>query len=151
MALINKLTSIADAIREKTGKTDAMSLDEMVTEIGGISGGGGFFKHRIEYTNNTDDYFITEIYNNDDTPIDTYAKLADWLYVNGYKIGTQGNNVIGDFYPAMGVRRFTTPNGIIGIACRESGTIRFCYRISTTYQNNTLSSSGTISETIEEL
>ena len=41
MALINKLTAIADAIRGKTGKTEEMTLDQMVTEIEGISGGGG--------------------------------------------------------------------------------------------------------------
>ena len=40
MALTNKLTAIADAIRAKTGKTDALTLDAMVTEIGSISGGG---------------------------------------------------------------------------------------------------------------
>lgn len=41
MALTNKLTAIANAIRAKTGKSAALSLDDMVTEIGSISGGGG--------------------------------------------------------------------------------------------------------------
>ena len=41
MALIDKLTAIADAIRGKTGKTDGMTLDQMVTEIEGIQTGGG--------------------------------------------------------------------------------------------------------------
>lgn len=36
MALIDKLTAIADAIRAKTGKTTTMTLDEMPTEIAGI-------------------------------------------------------------------------------------------------------------------
>ena len=40
MALTDKLTSIANAIRAKTGKTNAMTLDEMVTEISSISGSG---------------------------------------------------------------------------------------------------------------
>lgn len=40
MALTDKLTSIADAIRAKTGKSATMSLDEMPTEIASISGGG---------------------------------------------------------------------------------------------------------------
>jgi hypothetical protein len=40
MALIDKLTAIADAIRAKTGKTDSLTLDQMPTEIGNISGGG---------------------------------------------------------------------------------------------------------------
>lgn len=42
MALTNKLIAIADAIRSKTGKTDAMTLDQMPTEIEAISGGGGW-------------------------------------------------------------------------------------------------------------
>lgn len=41
MALTSKLTAIADAIRSKTGGTKAMTLDEMVTAINSISGGGG--------------------------------------------------------------------------------------------------------------
>lgn len=41
MALTNKLTAIADAIRGKTGKTDGLTLDQMVTEIAGIQVGGG--------------------------------------------------------------------------------------------------------------
>ena len=41
MALINKLTAIADAIRSKTGGTEPLTLDGMVTAIDGISAGGG--------------------------------------------------------------------------------------------------------------
>ena len=41
MALINKLENIGDAIRAKTGKTDLLTLDEMVTEIASIETGGG--------------------------------------------------------------------------------------------------------------
>lgn len=36
MALIDKITAIANAIRGKTGKTAEMTLDEMATEISGI-------------------------------------------------------------------------------------------------------------------
>lgn len=44
MALIDKLTAIADAIRGKTGKTEEMTLEQMVMEIAGIeTGGGGSF------------------------------------------------------------------------------------------------------------
>ena len=39
-ALDASLTAVADAIREKTGKTATMTLSEMPTEIEGISGGG---------------------------------------------------------------------------------------------------------------
>ena len=41
MALTNKLKAIADAIRTKTGKTDTMTLEQMVTEISNISVGSG--------------------------------------------------------------------------------------------------------------
>lgn len=41
MALTDKLTAIGDAIREKTGSTAKLSLDQMVDEIEGISAGGG--------------------------------------------------------------------------------------------------------------
>lgn len=36
----SKLTAIGDAIRAKTGSAASMTLDEMVTAIGSISGGG---------------------------------------------------------------------------------------------------------------
>lgn len=41
MALTDKLTAIADAIRSKTGTTEPMTLDEMVTAIANITVGGG--------------------------------------------------------------------------------------------------------------
>lgn len=40
MALTDKLTAIADAIRAKTGKTDTMTLEQMPAEISDISSGG---------------------------------------------------------------------------------------------------------------
>lgn len=41
MALTDKLTAIADAIREKTGKTDGLTLDAMPGEIEAIQTGAG--------------------------------------------------------------------------------------------------------------
>lgn len=41
MALTDKLTAIADAIRGKTGKTGSLTLAQMATEISGIQTGGG--------------------------------------------------------------------------------------------------------------
>lgn len=40
MALTDKLSAIADAIREKTGESGTMTLAEMPDKIAGISGGG---------------------------------------------------------------------------------------------------------------
>lgn len=48
MALINKLEAIADAIRAKTGGTTELSLDDMVDEIEGISGGSGEYDNGEE-------------------------------------------------------------------------------------------------------
>jgi hypothetical protein len=41
MALTEKLTAIADAIRRKTGKTEGLTLEQMESEISGIQTGGG--------------------------------------------------------------------------------------------------------------
>ncbi len=40
MALTDKLTAIANAIRGKTGKADPLTLEQMATEIEGIEAGG---------------------------------------------------------------------------------------------------------------
>ena len=40
MALTDKLTAIADAIRSKTGGTDSLTLDQMAGEIDNIQSGG---------------------------------------------------------------------------------------------------------------
>lgn len=40
MSIMSDLQAIADAIRNKTGKTDSMTLSEMAGEIAQISGGG---------------------------------------------------------------------------------------------------------------
>ncbi len=41
MALTDKITAVAEAIRSKTGKTDKLTLDQIPAEIESISGGGG--------------------------------------------------------------------------------------------------------------
>ena len=41
MALTDKLSAIADAIRDKTGGTEEMTLDQMAVAIAGIETGGG--------------------------------------------------------------------------------------------------------------
>lgn len=53
MALTDKLTAIADAIRGKTGKTDGLTLDQMVTEIAGITAGGGI-EPTVSYLTNSE-------------------------------------------------------------------------------------------------
>lgn len=60
MALIEKLNAIGDAIREKTGGTDKLTLDGMVEAIAGIESGGAdispaerFYAKLITPTENT--------------------------------------------------------------------------------------------------
>lgn len=50
MALTDKLTAIADAIRTKTGKTDGLTLEQMPAEITGISGGAGVEECAVTFT-----------------------------------------------------------------------------------------------------
>lgn len=57
MALINKLRAIANAIRSKTGKTEQLSLDNMVTEIEGIQTGSGEGVREVLLTGDYSDGF----------------------------------------------------------------------------------------------
>ena len=53
MALTNKLTAIANAIRSKTGETGKMTLDQMPTKIGAIETGPSIQESKtIEITSN---------------------------------------------------------------------------------------------------
>ena len=47
MSVKEKMTAIADAIREKTGGTELLTLDQMVDAINGIQSGGGLPKHKL--------------------------------------------------------------------------------------------------------
>ena len=55
MALTDKLTAVADAIRGKTGKTEPLTLDQMAAEIAGIvAGDGGLAYDMGEFVFDTD-------------------------------------------------------------------------------------------------
>lgn len=49
MALIDKLTAIANAIRGKTGVTDELTLDEMAAEIENLEVGGGSEENTMQW------------------------------------------------------------------------------------------------------
>ena len=85
MALIDKLTAIADSIRGKTGGTDALSFDQMAAAISAIETGGGGAK--------VTEYIVTE---------DTDRSL--WFNAVGIKL-VKGLNllVIGDTVDVSGV------------------------------------------------
>lgn len=92
MALTDKLTAIADAVRAKTGGTALMTLDEIVSAIGGISGGGGPFTNattlgvyeatedvsaiQIDWLTEWDEYDLVIF-----KPSITFS-ANDWLYIN---------------------------------------------------------------------
>lgn len=74
MALTDKLTAIADAIRAKTGETGTMTLEQMPGKIGGISGGGtsgGFDTSQMVSC-----YFTGEMSSIDLTGLDTSNFIA---------------------------------------------------------------------------
>ena len=72
MALTDKLSAIADAIRDKTGKTDGLTLDQMPNEISNIqSGGGGGGDRTME--DGLVARTLTEYINNTVTSIGNYA------------------------------------------------------------------------------
>lgn len=66
MALTDKLTAIADAVRGKTGGTELLTLDQMAAEIAGISGGENEVVPFIENT-------ITSFSNEDLAEISSYG------------------------------------------------------------------------------
>ena len=92
MALTDKLTAIADAVRAKTGGTALLTLDEIVSAIGGISGGGGPFANattlgvyeatedvsaiQIDWLAEWDEYDLVIF-----KPSITFS-ANDWLYIN---------------------------------------------------------------------
>ena len=92
MALTDKLTAIADAVRAKTGGTALLTLDEIVSAIGGISGGGGPFTNattlgvyeatedvsaiQIDWLTEWDEYDLVIF-----KPSITFS-AKDWLYIN---------------------------------------------------------------------
>mgnify|MGYP003289745933 CR=1 FL=1 len=128
MALTDKLIAIADAIRGKTGKTDEMTLDQMVTEISGIEGGGG--SGDFSYVNDNYEMWsgvITVGPNtvaNLDTMVSFFASVrgvdyAPILAVLLTPVGAINNELI---YYGTGVNGFKRiRDGVIGHAGTSSG------------------------------
>jgi len=71
MALTDKLTAIADAIRAKTGKSGTLTLDQMPGEISSITGGGGGSSAgcvTVTFMNGSTELFSRPVYIGDDCP-----------------------------------------------------------------------------------
>lgn len=103
MALTDKLTAIADAIRSKTGSTEPMTLDEMVTEISNISVGSGGSSNTITLDDGTElpkptlkegcNYAMIFKNSNYYSMLETsnrFANVNSWISIanSGYTIGT---------------------------------------------------------------
>ena len=81
MALINKLNAIGDAIREKTGKEDLLTLDQMPDEIRGIGGGGSLNLNFEVIQCNTNEDLPTTAKENTIAVI-TEIPMAQWAFDN---------------------------------------------------------------------
>jgi hypothetical protein len=90
MATIHeKMTALANAIREKTGSTNKLSLDGMIEEIGKIKGG---FPNGTEWTqsNITNEAFIS-IYNANGIWVASSYNYYGLYYSTDGKNWTQSN------------------------------------------------------------
>ena len=111
MALINKFTAIGDAIRAKTGKSEALTLDQMAEEILTLAGDGLIDHADIpEYVKNEVQNLIQKIekVKKDDSIM--FIAMSDMHYYNGQKdtdeYPSQANiqSDIGDLHGCMAAK-----------------------------------------------
>lgn len=108
MALIDKLKAIGDAIRAKTGGTETLTLDQMVTEIEAIEGTGEEAVNYILVDENGNEFAATLV----DEEVSLTATANDLrlgtsaLTEEGY---TEGEKVIPAYHTYQGARLI--PNG----------------------------------------
>lgn len=97
-ALNAQLTSIANAIRSKTGKSDTMTINEMPTEINNISAGGEMITGIFELSNGAKTITIPEcigydnivfiyFYNAYSASISSNYQVLLCSYINGQGYG----------------------------------------------------------------
>lgn len=101
MALTNKLTAIANAIRAKTGKTDPLTLDQMPTEIASISGGGG------SSSGDGSPFVIKKVINIGAKVSVTGEKYYTHALYNGVRLPRIPDSVLAS-YPYAWIRKHTT-------------------------------------------
>lgn len=106
MALTDKLTAIADAIRGKTGKTDGLTLDAMVSAIDGIEvgGGGGIHYATGSFTVTSTSSVVTITHNLNSTKVFVVHAVRDnpAVFTARYS-GIMGFAISNGIYPQLTV------------------------------------------------
>lgn len=140
MALINKLQAIGDAIREKTGETAELTLDEMAAAISNLPTGSGTLQTAVISTDGNTlwvnnyvdpgDSFIL-FYTAKSSSSGNYIRsmwMSDWSK-NVYNLAP--NNVSGDsVYLNAGIKQLSTSlidasNTMTTLTNKTNSTIRF--------------------------
>lgn len=96
MALIDKLTNIAEAIRGKTGGTDLLTLDEMATAIASITGAGGADIHAEHLITFAQDMTYPEMINTAQFRFQ-YKNSMVFLIATGSTAASSGNYTMNNF------------------------------------------------------
>lgn len=99
MALIDKLTNIAEAIRGKTGGTELLTLDEMATAISSITGAGGVDIHIETLITFAQDMTYSEMINTAQYRL-RYKNSMVFLIATGSTAASSGNYTINCFWIA---------------------------------------------------
>lgn len=97
MALTDKLTNIAEAIRGKTGGTDLLTLDEMATAIASITGAGGADIHTETLITFAQDMTLGQMMNTAQHRL-RYKNSMVFLIATGSTAASSGNYTLNNFW-----------------------------------------------------
>ena len=97
MALIDKLTNIAEAIRGKTGGTELLTLDEMATAISSITGAGGADIHIETLITFAQDMTLREMINTAQYRL-RYKNSMIFLIATGSTAASNGSYTLNNFW-----------------------------------------------------
>lgn len=147
MALTDKLTAIADAIRGKTGKTDGLTLDEMPGEIEAIQSGGD-----ASIADGFADRTLTSYSNDNLTMVGNYA-FADCAGLKNVSLPNITNVGEYAFYRCTSLTNVSFPNvtTLPGHVFDGSGLRTFFFPKLTSAGNSCLQNTKIESITTEDL
>lgn len=145
MALIEKLEAVGDAIRERTGKTDKFSLEQMPVEIRGIEGGGSSepdnkeLYQRVEYITSAEEetypYIITDIYADNNTGVEIIASFS--VMADRIPMGSRLDSGSTRFYCVYPLSTTSCYYGFnIGSSISCSTKVNTIYRLQTNFMNS---------------